>query len=159
MRFFASALFVLIGILAGCDLTPSLDGEALECAGKRLSQVVARCGNGLYIKRHDSKLKTHGLEDYCYNLLRNGRTVSSSLPLSDADKADGVEGRGIVRFLADSAFRDWCPNDPSPVWSGWKQGSPLSLDLHLVKKGGTWKIEYDSTTDLYYAKCSEIPRG
>lgn len=96
-----------------------------------------------------------------YTAIKGLRSSTRPLPISDVDKLNGVQWRGITTLTAD-AQREFNPN--LKAWQSWIRW-PADMSLAVERKNGQWSLVAPSThavridwsgKDL--VDCSRVPR-
>lgn len=150
-RFF-SVLIVFLSILL--LVNPGFTAEnnkVRELGEKELSKYLVKCGDSWYIKRI-----TAGLVE----LRREGSIDLREMVLSESDKLNGLEFKGVLVFSyygPSRQFNSWDNN----TWGKWGK-SRYFIDIIIIKQNSQWSI--DKSNDLFRGatyttiSCNDLPR-
>jgi len=150
-RFF-SVLIVFLSILLLVNSGFTVENsKARELGEKELSKYLVKCGDNWYIKR-----RAVGL----VGLRREGNIDLREMVLSESDKLNGLEFKGVLIFNyygPSREFNSWDNN----TWGEWKE-SKYFIDIIIIKQNSQWSI--NKSSDLFRGatyttiNCNDLPR-
>ncbi|HEY0077974.1 MAG TPA: hypothetical protein VGB73_04960 [Pyrinomonadaceae bacterium] len=142
------------------DPSASLGSEAKRQAESYWTAKLIRCGDSYY--GIDEPLPNQRL---LYQLKEPNVTVIS-LPITEADKLNGIEFLGVTSF-SPKVYRLYSPNNG---WGAWHDGGSNQDSTNLLKdvplsavvgkKKGKWDVISigEHKREIIKAACSEIPQ-
>jgi hypothetical protein len=93
-------------------------------------------------------------------------TVVSAIPLSEAERLNGITWRGRIEVKAPArrvwsheqgVWEEWKAMTDNPHWEGWP-GMWAGLRFSLVKKHGQWEVGGRSREKRVAPDCATIPQ-
>jgi hypothetical protein len=93
--------------------------------------------------------------------LKNVTVTTTEETLSDVDKMNGLEWKGITKVDASMNRGIAVQNLPNAHWIDWREGMPaggLQNFIHVQKKQGSWSFDPDNRGFFKRINCSSIPR-
>ncbi|HKP45446.1 MAG TPA: hypothetical protein VJT50_02530 [Pyrinomonadaceae bacterium] len=103
-----------------------INAEALAEAKKLTDTYFKKCPDGYYVNVNET-----------IYLWKGFHSRVKAFPLSAADRLNGIQYRGMVRYWSD-ARRMLSYTDGRSRWGEWWEGEPIPLELPLMKKSGQW---------------------
>lgn len=158
-------------VFAALSLIPAASdhssSEADAAAKNYLAKRMVSCGGASYEWSLDSPRTVIQYRDLSYKVESRG--------LTDADKLNGYEWRGIIH-LTFSVFRVAQQTTLGPRWSDWSDAGTLignhpRRDINLVKRNGQWFYDlmdlnrYEGEAvgpdniNHKRLECSQVPKG
>lgn len=111
--------------------------EARAEANKLVGTYFKKCGDSHYVVVNRDLYEWKGFR---FDLMPS--------KLSAADRLNGIEYSGIVRFWSD-ARRLWSYSNGQFRWGEWWKGEPIPLAIALTKKNGQWSSGKGSAGGLF----------
>ena len=131
-RFF-SQLIVLLSILIisnwGCGSKNNMNSMARQLGEKELSKYVVKCGNSWYISES---------QDGLVELGGKGLISLKEEELTESDKLNGLEFKGIIEFIYLGASRQ--TGRFSNTWSNWTERM-YKMKIYITNQNGHWIVK------------------
>jgi hypothetical protein len=135
--FFAIIILVNIAdkqIKHGTSATSPLDREARDIAQKNVfDKIIIKCGDLIYMRTFWNMVG-----DRQYQRFKTSEIGVSSIPLSEADKMNGVEWKGVVSFKCIG------PSQRADQYQGYDQWTDRceNRSVGLQKQRGKWDLDF-----------------
>jgi hypothetical protein len=164
------------------DPNTAVDHEAEAVAGRVIWPLWTQCGEFHITKvtimpsEARGTSRTRGSRSFVGTIsgtfitqVKGARLVPRGEPITEADRLNGLEWHGVVRFTA-LAYRVHGTSRPgeAPQWSPWRDGAPTNSDRQLEKRQGKWQVSLakspmtgtatDVAKNTQAITCAELPR-
>lgn len=141
----------------------SLNREAMDFSLERFKEHWGQCGDSWVTHRTG----TQGKVAPDYEQAKEVSATTQSFPLTDIDRANGIEWRGQSSLNSKLYRRHFATEQPAQGWSDWESGEGATFGLFgqsLTKKNGKWesrqpdRFQQEALDSYEPPKCDDVPK-